>query len=223
MVDAQHGFTKNIKNAKVMMISDSRFVRTMSKDALKQPIANLRTIYLNTNPLATFQVKPFPYDDTKYPYTNLDASRGYGWWNTSYKIQVRTGMQVPSLSASSQSLSTTTQAAKLPDAVKITEPYKRQQLPVAKDLKVSGTSIDNATSTCSIVLNLNGVRPNQNAVAAGPSGSNDYSKWNALLTSKYSSVKEGNNRLNARINCSDIKGLASHFNVRTSVSVVGVP
>jgi hypothetical protein len=222
MVDAQHGFTKNIKNAKLIMISDSRFDRTISKDVLKKPIANLRTIYLNTNPIATFQVKPFPHDDTKYPYTNLDASRGYGWWNTSYKIQVRTGTQVPSLS-SSQSLSTATQAAKLPDAVKITAPNKGQQLPVGKDIKVSGTSIDNATSTCSVLLNLNGVRPNQNAVAAGPSGSNDYSKWNALITSKYSSVKEGHNRINARINCSDVKGLATHFNVRTSVSVVGVP
>ena len=225
MVDAQHGFTKNAKNAKVMMISDSRFDRTISKDVLKKPIANLRTIYLNTNPIATFQVKPFPHDDTIYPYTNLDASRGYGWWNTSYKIQVRTGTQVPSLS-SSQSLSTATaatQAAKLPDAVKITAPNKGQQLPVGKDIKVSGTSIDNATTTCSVLLNLNGVRPNQNAVAAGPNGSNDYSKWNALLTSKYSSVKEGNNRINARINCSDIKGLAGHFNVRTSVSVVGMP
>lgn len=225
MVDAQHGFTKNIKNTKVLMISDSRFVRTISKDVLKKPLANLRTIYLNTNPLATFQVKPFPYDDTKYPYTNLDASRGYGWWNTSYKIQVRTGMQIPS--PSSQSLSTATaaatQAAELPDAVKITAPHKRQQLAVAKDLNVSGTSIDNATSTCSILVNLNGVRPNQNAVAAGPSGPNDYSKWNAPLSSKYSSLKEGNNRINARINCSDIKGLATHFNVRTSVSVVGVP
>ena len=225
MVDAQHGFTKNIKNAKVMMISDSRFDRTISKDVLKKPMANLRTIYSNTNPIATFQVKPFPYDDTKYPYTNLDASRGYGWWNTSYKIQVRTGTQMPSLSSSSQSLSTTTatQAAKVPDAVKITAPNKGQQLPVGKDIKVSGTSIDNATSSCSVLLNLNGVRPNQNAIAAGPSGSNDYSKWNALLTSKYSSLKEGNNRINARINCSDIKGLAAHFNVRTSVSVVGVP
>jgi phosphatidate phosphatase PAH1 len=150
--------------------------------------------------------------------------------NTSYKIQVITGMQIPSpspSSPSSQSLSTATagamQAGELPDAVKITAPAKRQQLPVAKDLKVSGTSIDNATSTCSVLVNLNGVRPNQNAVAAGPNGSNDYSKWNALLTSKHSSVKEGNNRINARINCSDVKGLAAHFNVRTSVSVVGVP
>ena len=229
MVDAQHGFTKNIKNTKVVMISDSRFVRTISKDVLKKPLANLRTIYLNTNPLATFQVKPFPYDDTKYPYTNLDASRGYGWWNTSYKIQVRTGMQMSSSSSSlsTQSLPTAataaTQAAELPDAVIITAPHKRQQLPVAKDLKVSGTSIDNATSTCSVLVNLNGVRPNQNTVAAGPGGPNDYSIWNTLLTSKYSSLKEGNNRINARINCSDIKGLASHFNVRTSVSVVGVP
>jgi hypothetical protein len=236
MVDAQHGLTKNIKNAKVIMISDSRFVRTISKDALKQSLANLRTIYLNTNPEATFQIKPFPYDATKYPYVNLDASRGYGWWNSTYKIQVRTSTQAPSTSSLSslQSLSTTTRPTaaaasattpaieKLPDAVKMTAPYKGQQVSVGKDLKVSGTSIDNSTSTCNVLVNLNGIKPNQNAVAAGHGGPNDYSKWNAFLTSKYASVKQGNNKINARINCSDIHGLAMHFNVRTSVKVLGV-
>jgi phosphatidate phosphatase PAH1 len=112
---------------------------------------------------------------------------------------------------------------KLSDAVKITAPYKRQQVSIGKDLKVSGTSIDNSTSTCSVLVNLNGIKPNQNAVAAGPGGPNDYSKWNAFLTSKYASVKQGNNKINARINCSDIHGLAMHFNVRTSVNVLGVP
>ncbi|HJT47152.1 MAG TPA: hypothetical protein VJ729_03135 [Nitrososphaeraceae archaeon] len=240
MVDAQHGLSKDIKNAKVLMISDSRFVRTISKDVLKQPIANLRTIYLNTNPLATFQVKPFPYNTTEYPYTNLDVSRGYGWWNTSYKIQLRISSQATAATTTtsspySSSLSTATTtgtartvttpavAEKLSDAVNITAPNKGEQVSVGKDLKVSGKSIDNSTSTCSILVNLNGIKPNQNAAPAGPNGSNDYSKWNALLTSKYSSVKEGNNKVNARINCSDIKGLASHFNVRSSVSVVGVP
>jgi Dolichyl-phosphate-mannose-protein mannosyltransferase len=234
MVDAQHGFTKNVKNAKVIMISDSRFARTISKDALKQSLANLRTIYLNTNPEATFQIKPFPYNATKYPYINLDASRGYGWWDSKYKIQVRTNTQPPSPS-SSQSISTatmTTAAAttkatqvieKLSDAVKITAPYKGQQVSIGKDFKVSGTSIDNSTSTCSVLVNLNGIKPNQNAVAAGPGGPNDYSKWNAFLNSKYASVKQGNNKINARINCSDVQGLAMHFNVRTSVNVLGVP
>ncbi|HYZ51166.1 MAG TPA: hypothetical protein VE593_09790, partial [Nitrososphaeraceae archaeon] len=224
MIDAQHGLTKNIKNAKVIMISDSRFARTISKDVLKQPLANLRTLYLSTNPIATFQVKPFPYDDTKYPYINLDASRGFGWWDSSYKIQVRTGPQASSLIDQSQSLSKATSLpAELPDAVKITAPNKGQQVPIAKDLKVSGTSIDNATSTCSVLVNMNGVQPNQRAAAAGPSGSNDYSKWNVVLTSNYAAIKQGNNKINARINCSDIHGLATHFKVRTSVGVVGVP
>jgi hypothetical protein len=233
MVDAQHGLTKNIKDVKVILIADNRFVRTISKDVLKQPFANLRTVYSNTNPIATFQVKPFPYDDTKYPYTNLVASRGYGWWDTSYKIQIRTGLQVPSQlsSSSSPSLSTTTAASpitapvpplNLPSAVKIITPEDEHQVPIGKDLKVSGTSIDNATSNCQVLVNLNNIKPNQNAAASGPGGSNDYSKWNALLTSKYAPIKQGdNNKINARINCSDIHGLASHFKVRTSVNVIG--
>jgi hypothetical protein len=228
MVDAQHGLTKNIKNAEVILISDNRFERTISKNVLKQPLANLRTVYVNTNPIATFQVDPFPYDVTKYPYTNLDASRGYGWWNTSYKIQIRTNLQAPSQSSSSSSLPSLSAATapvpvlNLPPAVNIITPEKGQQVSVGKDLKVSGTSIDNATSNCSILVNLNGIKPNQNAAAAGPGGSNDYSKWNALLTYNYAPIKQGdNNKINARINCSDIHGLGSHFKVRTSLNVIG--
>ena len=233
MVDAQHGLTKNIKNAKVFLISDNRFLRTISKNAVKQQsVANMQTVYINTNPIATFQVKPFPYNTTIYPYTNLDASRGYGWWNTSYKLQIRTNSQTPpSLLTAATPSSTTTKAPaapavpspNLPYSLKIIMPRQGQQVPIGKDLKVSGTSIDNATSNCRVLVNLNGIKPNQNAAAAGQGGANDYSKWNALLTSNYAPIKEGKNKINARLNCSDIKGLALHFNVRNSMNVMGVP
>ncbi|MFL6362272.1 MAG: hypothetical protein ACJ709_02375, partial [Nitrososphaeraceae archaeon] len=59
--------------------------------------------------------------------------------------------------------------------IKITSPIKGQQVPVGKDLTVSGTSIDNATSNCQVSVIANKVRPYQPATATGTGGSNDYS------------------------------------------------
>src|SRR5439155_22353839 len=77
-----------------------------------------------------------------------------------------------------------------PKAVKIISPAKGQQIPVGKDLTISGTSIDNATSNCQVSLSVNRVRPYQPATAAGTvgAGAGDYSKWNFVLTSNYTTI-----------------------------------
>src|ERR671930_1383232 len=54
--------------------------------------------------------------------------------------------------------------------IKITSPTRGQQVPVGKDLTVSGTSIDNATSNCQISVIVNKVKPYQNATATGTGG-----------------------------------------------------
>ena len=66
--------------------------------------------------------------------------------------------QIPSQSPSSTAS---------PKAVKIISPTKGQQIPVGKDLTISGTSIDNATSNCQVSMSVNHVRPYQPATAAG--------------------------------------------------------
>src|SRR4051812_20236943 len=65
--------------------------------------------------------------------------------------------QIPSQSPSTAS----------PKAVKITSPTKGQQIPVGKDLTISGTSIDNANSNCQVSMSVNRVRPYQPVTAAG--------------------------------------------------------
>jgi len=42
------------------------------------------------------------------------------------------------------------------------------------------------------------VKPYQNATAAGLGGAADYSKWNFGLASKYTIIKQGNNRITAK-------------------------
>jgi hypothetical protein len=102
--------------------------------------------------------------------------------------------------------------------VKITSPTRGQQVPVGKDLTISGTSMDNATSNCQVSVIVNKVKPYQNATAAGTGGAADYSKWNFALTSKYTTIKPGQNKITSKYECASnptSKGFSS-------VNVTGV-
>jgi len=106
-------------------------------------------------------------------------------------------------------------------AVKIISPSKGQQIPVGKDITISGTSIDNATSNCQVSMSINRVRPYQAATAAGTggAGANDYSKWNFVLTPSYTTIKPGpDNRITAKYTCTDNPAMVSY----ASVNVTGV-
>jgi hypothetical protein len=104
--------------------------------------------------------------------------------------------------------------------VKITSPTRGQQVPVGKDLTISGTSIDNATSNdCKVSVAVNKVRPYQNATATGTGGAADYSKWNFALTSKYTTIKPGENRITSKYDCAN----DPNAKLFSSVNVTGVP
>ena len=84
--------------------------------------------------------------------------------------------------------------------VKITSPAKNQQVPVRKDLVISGTSAGNSNSTsinCQVFVIVNGIKPYQSTTATGPNGAGDYSKWSFVLSAKYTAIKEGQNKLTA--------------------------
>jgi hypothetical protein len=103
--------------------------------------------------------------------------------------------------------------------VKIISPTKGQQIPVGKEITISGTSVDNATSNCQVSMIANHVRPYQPATAAGTGGANDYSKWNFVLSSNYTTIKPGpDNRITAKYTCTDNPAMASY----SSVNVTGV-
>src|SRR5919197_2142787 len=104
--------------------------------------------------------------------------------------------------------------------VKITSLTRDQQVPVGKDLTVSGTSIDNATSNdCKVTVILNNVRPYQPVTPSGAAAAaGDYSKWNFVLTSKYTTIKPGQNRITAKYDCTDNPALNSF----SSVNVTGI-
>jgi hypothetical protein len=83
--------------------------------------------------------------------------------------------------------------------VKITNPIKGQQVAIGKNLTLSGTSSNNATSICEVFVIVDGVRPYQKTIPVGQSGGNDYSKWK--YTAYAGTIREGINRITAKLLC----------------------
>ena len=132
----------------------------------------------------------------------------FGIWSNTYAYAQQ---------ASSPSLSGP--ASQQHEKIKITLPTRGQQVPIAKDLTISGTSIDNATSNdCKVSVIVNKVRPYQNTTAIGPGRADDYSKWSFVLASKYTTIKPGQNRITAKYECANDPNTTSF----SSVNVTGV-
>ena len=118
-------------------------------------------------------------------------------------------------------------------SVKIVSPENGQQVPisisnatrgtnanVSNSLSISGTASDGADSPCEVSVLLNDVRPYQRATPQGNSGKSDYSNWQFLLKPDYAPIKQGENKITAKLEC-----LRSPTNLTKwySVSVTGVP
>ena len=109
-------------------------------------------------------------------------------------------------------------------------PTKGQQVPIGKNLTVSGvtaapsTLTGNAsTSNCQVIVGLNQIRPYPSATGTGPGGAKDYSKWSFTLTPKYATLKPGpDNKITARYKCSGTSINNPNLVLIKSVNVTGV-
>ena|ERR687896_1705590 len=101
--------------------------------------------------------------------------------------------------------------------IRITSHIPGQQVPVGQ-LTISGTSTDNPTTDCQVSVDVNDIKPLQNATATGPGGVNDYSTWQFTYTEDYQLMKEGVNELTSKLTC-----ISSPTNVTKyySVNVTG--
>jgi hypothetical protein len=115
---------------------------------------------------------------------------------------------------SSQSLSNTTHKTKLP-SVRITSPVRGQDVPVGKNL-VSGISANRSSSNCPDSVIVNGIKPYQNATAIGPKGQKDYSRWTFLVIPKYTTIKEGMNKIASKISCDSKPSLVSYYTLNVT-------
>jgi hypothetical protein len=97
--------------------------------------------------------------------------------------------------------------------VKITSPVEGQKINNIhnKSVTFTGISSDNGTSNCQVSIILNNVKPYQPTI---PVGSNDYSSWNFPPNAYHANMKEGQNKVTAKISC-----LASPVNLTKWYSI----
>jgi hypothetical protein len=100
--------------------------------------------------------------------------------------------------------------------IKIINPIEGQQVPVGKELIVSGESSDNVFKNCTVSVIANNIKPYQNAHPSAAAESGDYSKWSFTLSSNYTDILEGPNRITAKLSCPE-------SNRWYSVNPIGVP
>jgi hypothetical protein len=108
--------------------------------------------------------------------------------------------------------------------IKVASPINDEHVyPGKNNLKIIGTSTDSINSNCRVSVILNDVKPYQDVLPAGPGGKGDYSIWSFLLTADYNStVKEGPNKLTAKLSCSNPNGIDSDLATSYSVFFRGV-
>jgi hypothetical protein len=146
-------------------------------------------------------------------------------------LQVITPLSLPSVnivsaqttSSSSSITSPLSSSGSINDtltSVEITSPQDGQRVPVG-ELKIEGTSSDDAKSNCQVYADVNDMTPMQNATASGQGGMNDYSNWTFIYTPEYQVITDGVNELTAKISCFDASSTpVSKYN---SVNITGLP
>ena len=87
------------------------------------------------------------------------------------------------------------------ESIKIDNIVPSQTVNIEKELVVAGQSSDNATKDCSVSVVVNSIQPYQNAVASGPEGPTDFSQWKFVLDEQYTQLKEGSNKITAKLLC----------------------
>ena len=106
--------------------------------------------------------------------------------------------------------------------LKIISHQQGQQVP-AGELTISGTSTDNPTTDCQVSVDVNDIKPLQNATATGPGGVNDYSTWQFTYTEDYQLIKEGVNELTSKLSCVDESNPSTANLIKwESINVTGI-
>ena len=132
-------------------------------------------------------------------------------YNTSVHVFAQNNTNATESAGTVSPLSAASNATKLDGGVKINSPDKGDLVPLNSNqsLVINGVSKDNATSDCDVTIILNNVKPYQNVQPTGLQGSNDYSSWKYTLSSNYTSINEGSNKITSKIYCVNPGGQSS--------------
>ena len=123
------------------------------------------------------------------------------------------------INLSSTKLKTVVTNVDLIPTIKILSPSSNQKiLTIKNELVVSGTSSYDRSKDCRVSVLLNGIKPYQQTIATGNNGVSDYSTWRYKLDPIYTTIREGSNKLTAKITC---LGNPNSLTKWTSINLIG--
>jgi hypothetical protein len=103
--------------------------------------------------------------------------------------------------------------------IKIDHPDYGQITSVKNKLEISGESKYDLSYSCHLSVIINKVKPYQKTTPTGDREDDDYSTWKYIINSDYTDIKEGDNRITARLICTNDMG--GDLRKWYSVNVVG--
>jgi hypothetical protein len=89
-------------------------------------------------------------------------------------------------------------------------------------MTIYGTSSDDASRSCHILILLNDDKPYQSALATGPEGKDDYSRWTFTFDPYSSLIKQGKNEIVSKIVCIPQGVTNSNNNLSASYNKINV-
>lgn len=93
-----------------------------------------------------------------------------------------------------------------PISIRIVHPDYGQITNVKNKLEISGESRYNPSYMCQVSVIINDVKPYQKTTPTGDGIQNDYSTWKYTINPDYTTIRNGDNRITARLICTDDMG-----------------
>ena len=147
--------------------------------------------------------------------------------NIDYNANIQVLAQQNTTSASTTNTSvpiasdTVSNITKLTGGVKIISPDKGDLVPLNSNnsLVIKGVSKDNVTSDCDVSVIINNVKPYQKVKPTGSQGDSDYSNWQYTVSSNYTNINEGSNKITSKILCLEgPQTLQAYYSVNVTAS-----
>ena len=90
--------------------------------------------------------------------------------------------------------------------IEIVYPGKDQTANVNSDLEISGISNYDPSSMCHVSVIINNAKPYKKTIPTGGNMANEYSTWKYIIESDSSTIRQGNNKVTARLLCTGDNG-----------------
>lgn len=111
-------------------------------------------------------------------------------------------------------------------SIRITYPTPGQQVPVSGNFTIKGVvhfglatplkgATDGNTSGCHVIVQIN-ENPYRPATGTGPNGQRDFSTWSYVVDAKSTPIKQGPDKIAARLSCPKSPNLTTHVTMNVT-------